>query len=356
MSEGIIVTGGAGFVGANLALGLRAAFPARPIVVFDNLRRRGSELNLPRLRAAAIDFIHGDIRNTEDLERLPAAELMIDASAEPSVYAAEGHGPRELLQINLAGTLNLLEWARRRQTRFLFLSTSRVYPIARLNALPYSETATRYEWTAEALGPGVTAAGITADFPLGGARSFYGAAKLASELLIQEYVHSHQLPALINRCGILAGPWQFGKVDQGVCTLWVASHLLEQPLKYLGFGGTGLQVRDLLHIDDFRDLVLRQIARPEVWDGRVYNVGGGPANAVSLLELTTLCHQTTGRVIPLGSHPETHPLDIRLFITDARVAQADFGWRVTRDVPRIVADIHGWLLSNEAARAAFLAS
>ncbi|MBI1349334.1 NAD-dependent epimerase/dehydratase family protein [bacterium] len=346
MISSAVITGGAGFIGSTIALWLRQQYPGWRVLAFDNLRRRGSEWNLPRLKDAGIEFVHGDIRQPEELRRLGATDLIIDCAAEPSVYASEGGSPREVLDINLIGTINTLEWARTCGAKLLFLSTSRVYPIAGLNALPYETTATRFQWTNAALQPGVTPAGLTSDFPLAGARSFYGAAKLASEMLIQEYVLSYGLRAMINRCGIVAGPWQFGKVDQGVITLWMSRHLFADSLKYIGFGGTGLQVRDVLHVADLCDLIARQLALHDDWDGSVYNVGGGLGNSVSLAELTTLCQARTGRQLTIVAQPETHPLDVRIYITDNQRVSQQFDWRPLRSIEETLAEIQQWLLDH----------
>ncbi|MFV0442856.1 MAG: NAD-dependent epimerase/dehydratase family protein [Planctomycetaceae bacterium] len=338
----IVVTGGAGFVGSALALGLRTQ-RASQVLAFDNLRRRGSELNLQRLRDAGVEFVHGDIRNPEDLERLGNFDLLIDCSAEPSVHAGAHGSPREVLHINLLGTINCLEAARRHDASFLFLSTSRVYPMERLNRLPFRETATRFEWT----GDSTTAAhGVAEDFPLSGARSFYGASKLASELLITEYHQTCGVPALINRCGVIAGPWQMGKTDQGVVSLWVASHEFGRPLNYLGFGGQGKQVRDLLHVDDLLQLVFCQLDQPDKWNAATFNVGGGRLCSASLLELTELCRTITARRIEIGSRPDTNPLDVRIYLSDTRRVESEFRWRPVHSVETIVEDTHTWMQRN----------
>lgn len=355
MITSILVTGGAGFVGANLAIWLRRRDPSARVVAFDNLRRRGSEWNLPRLRDAGVEFVHGDVRSPEDLERLPATQLVVDCAAEPSVYASEGGSPRELLNINLLGTLNTLEYARSHGAQLLFLSTSRVYPIGRLNGLPFQEEATRFSWTPAARGLGISAAGVSEELPVDGPRSFYGAAKLASEALIQEYCHSYGMRGLINRCGILAGPWQFGKVDQGVVTLWMARHVFGDSLKYIGFGGTGKQVRDVLHIHDLFELLDRQLARPDAWDGRIYNVGGGRECSTSLCELTDVCQQLTGRSLTVVPQPDTHPLDVRIYMTDNQRVSADFGWRPVRRIADTLADIRSWLIEHADALRPLLA-
>ena len=341
--KNLLITGGAGFVGSNLALLFREARPDLGVTVLDSLKRRGSELNLPRLRAAGVEFRHGDIRSADDFDDLPPFDLMIDCSAEPSVQAGLGGSPRAVLDTNLVGTINCLEAARARGAAFLFLSTSRIYPIAALNDLPFAETETRFRWDDVPGIPGFSGRGIAEGFTLDGARSFYGTSKLAGEQLIQEYVFSYGMRALINRCGVIAGPWQMGKVDQGVITLWVARHYFGRPLRYTGFGGHGKQVRDILHVHDLFDLLLLQLEAPERWDGRVYNVGGGNDVSVSLRELTELCVQETGKTVPIASVPETAGVDLRIYVTDARKAEVDFGWRPTRGPARIVRDIRAWI-------------
>jgi CDP-paratose 2-epimerase len=342
--QSLVIAGGAGFVGSNLAVSFRRRSPAPKVTVIDSLKRRGSELALPRLREAGADFVHGDIRCPDDLAALPEFDLMIDCSAEPSVQAGLHGSPRHVLDINLAGTINLLEAARQRRAAFLFLSTSRVYPIGPLNALPFREDETRFRWVASGPGPrGFSEHGIAEGFPLEGPRSFYGASKLSCELLIQEYVHSYGMAALIDRCGVLAGPWQMGKVDQGVVTLWVSRHAFGRPLRYVGFGGLGKQVRDILHCDDLFDLIALQLSRPEAWDGRIYNVGGGNEVSASLLELTEICRRETGREIPIARAPETSGVDLRIYVTDSREAARDFGWSPKRSVAQVVRDIHSWI-------------
>jgi CDP-paratose 2-epimerase len=343
----IVVTGGAGFVGAHLALLLKQSFPDVTVLACDNLKRRGSELNLPRLSRGGVSFQHGDIRCPEDLATWPAFDLLIDCSAEPSVQAGLDGAPLPVIQNNLSGTINCLEAARRNDAAFLFISTSRVYPIVPVNSLPYEEQSTRFAWTAARHAPGWTLRGITEDFPLAGARSLYGATKLAAELVIQEYAFSFGLPVLINRCGLLTGPWQMGKVDQGVIALWVARHHFGSPLKYTGFGGAGKQVRDLLHVADLFDLLTRQMNDPSCWDGRVYNVGGGVDVSVSLLELTGLCQTATGRQLQITGDAATSPVDMRIYITDSSRVMADFSWQPRRRPAEIVADIASWIRENE---------
>ena len=129
----LLITGGAGFVGSNLALDFKKNNPETHIIALDNLKRRGSELNLPRLKEDGIEFIHGDIRNKEDLEGTGKADLIIECSAEPSVMAGYNSSPEYLINTNLLGTVNCLEYARKCDADVVFLSTSRVYPVRTIN-------------------------------------------------------------------------------------------------------------------------------------------------------------------------------------------------------------------------------
>lgn len=346
----ILVTGGAGFVGSNLAVWLKRLFPSAEVIAADNLKRRGSEANLPRLRESGVDFLHCDIRNPEDL-RLDAhnIDLILECSAEPSVLAGYDGSPDYVLHTNLIGTINCLDLARRTQADLVFLSTSRVYPIARLNALTLRETETRFALSAQQDSVGVSERGISENFPLDGARSLYGATKLCSELLIHEYGELYGVRSIINRCGVLAGPWQMGKVDQGVFTLWVAMHYFERELSYIGWGGSGKQVRDVLHIDDLADLLEIQLARFDTLCGQTFNVGGGNESSLSLLETTQFCRSITGKHIPVHPVHSARPADLPLYITDTtRVTQAT-GWRPRRSPEDTLRSIYEWLVSQEAS-------
>jgi CDP-paratose 2-epimerase len=238
------------------------------------------------LQSNGIVFQHGDIRNSEDLAEVGECDLLIDCSAEPSVHAGYGASPAYVINTNLVGTINCLEVARAYQADVVFLSTSRVYPIEPLRNLPLVEVGERLALPVDARGRGWSQLGISTDFPLDGYRSIYGATKLAAELMCHEYGAMYGLRIVINRCGVLTGPWQMGKVDQGFVVLWAAAHEYRKELTYMGFGGQGLQVRDILHVADLYDVLVRQLSELERHAGSVYNMGGGLARSVSLAELT----------------------------------------------------------------------
>lgn len=343
----ILITGGCGFVGSNMALMLKSRYPHYNIVTLDNLKRRGSELNLPRLKEAGITFIHGDIRNPEDLQLDQHFDYIIDAAAEPSVMAGMGATLSYVINTNLSGTINTLELAARTGARFIFLSTSRVYPIPYLEQILYTEGDTRFLLSDEQSLPGVSARGISEAFPLDKARSVYGATKLASELLIEEFREFFDVNYVINRCGVIAGPHQMGKVDQGVITLWVARHYWGRDVAYFGYGGAGKQVRDALHIFDLIDLVDYELHHFDVVSGRTMNAGGGLASSVSLAELTALCAEVTGNKVGASSVMENRKGDIPLYITDNSLITNVTGWAPRRNVRDIVTDTYNWIHANE---------
>ena len=338
-----MVSGGAGFVGSNLALAFRREFEDLSVTVLDNLRRRGSELALGRLDSAGVQFHHGDIRNAEDIAEVGAFDLLIECSAEASVHSGYEASPSYLLNTNLVGAIHCLEAARQCSADVIFLSTSRVYPIARLRELPLEIKAERFDIPEGESGVGWSNQGITESFPLAGARSLYGATKLASELLLTEYNEMYGLRTIVNRCGVLAGPWQMGKVDQGFVALWAARHLFGGELSYMGFGGNGHQVRDVLHVDDLYELLKLQIEQIDRATKRTFNVGGGRGNSVSLAELTQLCEAYAGQGLKIAKDDKTRAADVPWYVTDNSVVSTEFGWQPQSTVESMLQDVFSWL-------------
>ncbi len=326
----VLITGGAGFIGSSVALALAARHSDWDVVACDNLYRRGSEINLPRLKAAGVEFVHADVRHLEDLLRVGDIDALVECSAEPSVMASGD----VIVPVNLMGAYHCFELAARHDAQVIFLSTSRVYPVAAIEALPYTEAETRFE---------LDGAGIAEDFPLDGSRTMYGASKLAGELLLAEY----EIPWVVNRCGVVAGPWQMGKVDQGVFTHWMLSHHFGRDLSYIGYGGSGKQVRDLMHVDDLVDLVEEQLGAPAHWTGKAFNVGGGRAGRLSLLETTAICRQLTGHDVQITPVSETRAGDVRCYLSDCTALYAHTDWRPRRGPQEVLADIHAWVSEHE---------
>jgi CDP-paratose 2-epimerase len=146
-----------------------------------------------------------------------------------------------------------------------------------------------------------------------------------------------------------------GKVDQGVFTHWMLAFYFNRPISYLGFGGTGKQVRDLLHVADLADLVDDQLMRPEDWRGAIVNVGGGAGANLSLSETTELCREITGRNLELGSEAQTRAGDVRIYVSDCRALSAYSDWAPRRSPAQIMSDIYAWIHDNERLVAGALA-
>jgi CDP-paratose 2-epimerase len=354
MSKTILITGGAGFVGSNLAIGLKGRYPDYELVCFDNLSRSGSELNPPRLVEKGIRFIEGDIRNRADLEGVGKFDVMIEASAEPSVLAGLDNDTDFIIQNNFNGSVHCLDAAVANKADFIFLSTSRVYPIEGLESLQFEETDTRFELVNQEA-KGASREGISEEFDLDGYRSMYGATKLASELIIKEYGAWFGLRAAINRCGVIAGPWQMGKIDQGVAALWLARHYWNKSLAYIGYGGLGKQVRDMLHVNDLLDLVDMQIHQMDTFAGKTYNAGGGLQGSLSLIELTDLCEEITGNKIDIASEPETRQADVRIYITDNSRITRETGWAPKLTPKQILTDTFAWMQAEADSLGSILA-
>ncbi|SJZ42103.1 CDP-paratose 2-epimerase [Enhydrobacter aerosaccus] len=345
----ILVTGGAGFVGSSLAILFKRDRPKAEVVALDNLKRRGSELILGRLREAGVGFVHGDVRLAYDLDNAGGFDVMLECSAEPSVQAGYDGAPAYLIDSNLTGAVNCLEAARRNKAVLVFLSSSRVYPMKALREIPLEVKNERFVVRPGAHGLGWSEAGISADFPLAGARSLYGATKLAAELLIEEYRALYGLTAIVNRCGVLTGPWQMGKVDQGVFVLWAARHLFGGSLTYIGYGGQGRQVRDFLHVEDLYELIKLQLEAPQSWSDVPHNVGGGPALSLSLAELTRECRARAGRAIEIASDSVDRPYDVPYYVTDAGAVTGRSGWTPKWRAADVLDDIFGWLRTHQDA-------
>jgi len=346
--QSILIIGGCGFVGSNLCIYFKTAYPSARIIAMDNLKRRGSELNLPRLQEAGIEFIHGDIRNKEDFDEIGPVECIIEAAAEPSVLSGLDNTPDYLINTNLLGTINCLNFAARQKAKLVFLSTSRIYPFKLLDDVGFEETETRYKISQHQLLPGVSTKGISTDFPLNGPRSLYGATKLASELLITEYTEFLGLQAVINRCGVITGPWQMGKVDQGVIVLWMARHFWGKGLTYNGYGGQGKQVRDILHIHDLFRLVDWQLNNFQACSGKTWNAGGGADCSISLQELTAFCKSLTGNSIAIPAIYENRKADVRMYITDNTAITKATGWKPNYTPVSILSEIYQWIVQHQA--------
>lgn len=343
----ILVTGACGFVGSQLVKALTELSPGAQITGFDNLSRPGSEGNRPELIRRGASYVHGDLRARSDVDALPSCDWVIDAAANPSVLAGvDGRSsPRQLAEHNLAGTLNLLEYCRERKAGLILLSTSRVYSVRELAALPMRPEADAFVLDESASLPqGVSAAGITEGFSTGQPISLYGATKLSSEIMAIEYGLTFDFPVWINRCGVLAGAGQFGTAEQGIFSYWLHAHAARRPLRYIGFGGRGYQVRDAFHPYDLAILTVQQMQRTPPADP-VYNVAGGIHNAMSLAQLNAWCDDRFGKHDPRPD-PTPRPFDIPWIVMDSSRTAKDFDWRPSRSLETILSEIESHVRTN----------
>jgi CDP-paratose 2-epimerase len=323
----VLISGVCGFVGSHLARYLIESHEGITILGLDSLARQGSETNRTNLKRLGVQLFHGDIRIASDFETLPDADWVIDAAAQPSVLAGrDGRtSPRQLLEHNLLGTVNLLEYCRASRAGFVLLSTSRVYSIPALLQLPLTAKSSAYTLDDDlGYSPAVSVAGIKEGFSTDAPISLYGATKLASERLAQEYAAGFQIPVWINRCGVMAGAGQFGTAEQGIFSYWLHAHSARRQLRYLGFGGQGLQVRDALHPRDLAGMVDIQLR--SAGPGQLLNVSGGRSNSMSLAQLTAWCDQRFGPHEPLADGSE-RPYDVPWLILDSDMALRETGWK-----------------------------
>jgi CDP-paratose 2-epimerase len=346
----LLITGACGFVGSELALALQEQLSDLQITGLDNLSRRGSWRNLPRLEECGIRVLHGDIRQAADLEAIGPFDWVIDAAANPSVLAGvDGKASsRQLVEHNLLGTLQLLEACKRWGAGLVLLSTSRVYSIPPLAQLEVAVRDRAFTPTSQALSstPGLSAAGIDESFSTAAPVSLYGATKLASEVLALEYGDAFGMPVRINRCGVLAGAGQFGKADQGIFSFWLHSWREQRPLTYIGFNGQGHQVRDCLHPRDLAALLALQLqAGGDRSKPRLANVSGGANSARSLQQLSHWCTERWGPT-PVNHNPEPRHYDLPWVVLDHALASSSWAWEPQINTIDILSEISSFAEVN----------
>ena len=337
----ILITGICGFTGTIIARTLQELDSGIELWGVDNFLRKGSEQNRAPLRASGVHLVHGDVRCRSDLDAVPDVEWVIDAAANPSVLAGVtgDSSSRQLLEHNLLGTINLLEFGKRMSAGLILLSTSRVYSIAPLATLPVTVENEAYRPQPDSYRvAGLSGEGVAEDFPTKPPVSLYGATKLASELIALEYAEAFGLQIWINRCGVLAGAGQFGTPDQGIFAFWINSYLRRRPLKYIGFDRRGHQVRDCLHPRDVAALVFKQMKSAARQTERVQNVSGGVASAMSLAQLSSWCAARFGKH-SIGHDPAPRPYDIPWMVLDSARAKRQWEWQPTVGIEQILDEI-----------------
>lgn len=324
----ILITGGCGFVGSNLAIFFKNNKIGTLINSLDNLSRDGSKLNLQRLKKKKIKNFKIDIANNKLVQRLPRYDLIIDCCAEAAVETSK-KDINKVFNTNLVGTLNILKKCTKDKSKIIFLSSSRVYSINDLNKLKNTKKT------------------INENFSTHGPKSVYGFCKYSSEHLIREFSFLYKIKYIINRFGVISGPWQFGKQDQGFVSLWVWRHLNKRKLDYIGFGGRGLQIRDVIHIEDVCELIALQVKKINKNFNLLVNVGGGKKNAISLKALTKLCQTVTLNNIKIGSKKTTSEYDIPYYVTDNSKVKKIYKWSNKKSFLNILQDVYKWMIDNQ---------
>jgi CDP-paratose 2-epimerase len=325
----ILITGGCGFVGSNIAIFLKKRLAKSKIDTLDNLSRKGSIINYKRLKKKKINNHKHDVSDFSKIKKLPKYDLIIDCCAEASVEVSKTEVDR-VFDTNLIGTFNLLKKCASDKSNIIFLSSSRVYAINKFEKLEKNKKKF------------IPNKNLSTDGP----KSIYGFTKFSSEELIKEYAYLYKTKYIINRLGVISGPWQFGKQDQGFVSLWIWSHLMKKKLKYIGFGGTGLQVRDVIHIDDVCELIIKQIKSLSSKYNLLLNVGGGKNNAITLKDLTKKCQKITSNLIKFSSVKKTSIYDIPYFVSDNSKVSKLYKWKPNKNIDDIIYDTYFWMKFN----------
>ncbi|MDP1842859.1 MAG: NAD-dependent epimerase/dehydratase family protein [Sediminibacterium sp.] len=336
----ILITGAAGFVGSKIVEYLRLGNTEVELLGIDNLSRKGSETNISILEKFNCTFVKGDISVQADIDKLPKVDWIIDCAAEPSVLAGLIGGSLDLINNNLVGTFYLLEKCKRDNAGFIMLSTSRVYSINELNSIRFIKKDKSFVIPESTSFPtGFSKNGVAEHFSTVAPISLYGATKLSSEIMALEYHYTFGFPVWINRCGVIAGPGQFGKIDQGIFSFWIYQYLLNKPLSFIGFGGEGLQARDLIHPFDIYTIIQQQIYSPIETAPKVINLGGGIENTLSLSELNHFCSLNIQKDKKIGSVIEGRTFDIPYYSTDYSIANLHWNWKPTISAYQILEEI-----------------
>ena len=333
----ILITGGCGFVGSNIALYLKDNLKNVDIYSLDNLKRRGSKINQSRLKKKKIKNFLIDIKNFKKLKNLKKFDLIIDCCAEPAIEKSRTN-PDQVFNTNLVGTYNTLKKCIKDKSNLIFLSSSRVYSIKLLRDLVKNLNLKK---------PLKTNKKINENFETQFPSSLYGFTKLASEKLIREFFYNTKLRFIINRFGVIAGPWQFGKEEQGFVPLWIAKHYFKKKLSYIGFGGNGNQIRDIIHIKDVCEIILIQIKKINKINNKIFNIGGGVKNKLSLRDLTMISRKITKNIIKIKKVKKTSDYDIPYYVTDNTKITKTYKWEPKLRVANILNDIYKWLLLNK---------
>ena len=331
----ILITGGCGFVGTNIAIFL--SNKKYKISTLDNLSRKGSRYNLNLLKKYNIKNHNLNVVNYNKLKKLPKYDLIIDCCAEAAVEVSKKKID-SVVNTNLIGTINILKKAKKDNSKIIFLSSSRVYPIEKMNKIVNKKIIKKNIKINKMMNENDS---------IIGPKSIYGLTKLSSEMFIEEFSYAFGIKYLINRCGVISGPLQFGKQDQGFVSLWIWKHINKKNLTYIGYGGLGNQIRDVLHINDLCRLIDMQIKKFNKIYNRLFTIGGSKKSFTSLKKLTKICENVTKNKIKFRRVSKTSIYDIPYFVTDNKSVSRTYRWKPKNSIYDIVNDTFLWLSNNK---------
>jgi CDP-paratose 2-epimerase len=344
----VLITGGAGFVATNVAH--RVLSEGRPVLIFDNLSRAGVEQNLAWLKQTHRSLVRvqvGDVRDAEALGRAVRHASQVYHFAAQVAVTTSLADPFLDFEVNARGTLNLLEAVRAcpDPPSVLFTSTNKVY--GALDDLRLRKSATRYEPSDSGLRRGGIDESRCLEF-----HSPYGCSKGVAEQYVLDYARTFKLRTVVFRMSCIYGPHQFGTEDQGWVAHFLITALRGEPLTVYG---DGLQVRDVLFVEDLAEAMLLAQAHVDRLAGEAFNIGGGPANTTSLVELLDLIGELMGSR-PLARLESWRTADQRYYVSDTRKFRQATGWRPRVGVRQGVGRLLDWLVANRVAPQAALAA
>lgn len=345
----ILILGGAGAIGCNLARYFQEH--GHFVCVMDNLTRYGVHNNLADFKMRGIEFIHGDVRCPEDFARIKwDVDLIIDCAAQPT--AVDGYdNPFYDYTNNTAGLINTLEYVRDKGAALIFFSTNKVYSADVANKPPRFRDRGRWVWHYDySAMPGFHPRyGFSEDLTIsGGDKSIYGASKASADIFVREYSEAFKMPAIVNRFSCLAGPYQWGKPEQGWVAWWMIAAVLGLPIQY--FGWEGRQVRDVLFTPDICRLIDKQrlaLGQNGAAASDVFNIGGGCENTLSLIEATNIVEKLTGSKLNPEYVDNVRQADHCIYISDITKAQKTFNWKPEVDILEGYLQIYDWVKKNE---------
>ncbi|RRA49386.1 GDP-mannose 4,6-dehydratase [Acidipila sp. EB88] len=330
----VLITGGAGFIGSNLAARFMQQADAH-VTIFDDLSRRGVEHNLAWLRSLpagqAFRFLQGDIRDAVQVAEAATDATEIYHLAAQVAVTSSVVEPRTDFEVNALGTFNVLEAARlsQRHPLVFFTSTNKVY--GGLETVPVHVEGSAYQ------ADDVEFRGAREDTPLD-FHSPYGCSKGAADQYVRDYARIYRLKTIVFRMSCIAGPRQFGNEDQGWVAHFLYSVLAGRPITIYG---NGRQVRDILHVDDLVDAIDLARLNLDVTAGEIYNLGGGMQQAASVAQMLASIEQQTG-IAPLCNYDEARPGDQPLYISDIEKIKAATGWSPRKNLTEILSDIEAF--------------